>query len=113
MSKQNVVVIDLRIRGDKDFLSRVKALSANDADGLVKLGAEAGFKFSTSELLEVIGMSRHSDELSENQLEQVAGGALNAFQPPQSPILVHFSITHPPDPHFNQKKLNIPSISLK
>src|SRR5260221_11997741 len=96
MSKQNVLAFDLRIWGDKELQSRVKALPANDADGLVKLGAEAGFKFSTSELLEVIGMSRHSDELSENQLEQVAGGALKAFQPPQSHIL--FNFVPPPDP---------------
>ena len=91
MSKQNVLAFDLRIRGDKDLQSRVKALPANDAEGLVKLGAEAGLNFSISELLEVIGVSHNSDELSDDQLDQVAGGALNAYLPPQSPIMFHFT----------------------
>ena len=101
MSKQNVLAFDLRICGDKELQSRVKALPANDADGLVRLGAETGFKFSTSELLEVIGAAHNSDELSEDQLEQVAGGALNAYQPPLSPIMFNFMT--PPDGTAPQK----------
>ncbi len=95
MSKQNVLAFDLRIRGDKDLQSRVKALPANDAEGLVELGAEAGFNFSTSELLEVIGNSRKSEELSDNELEQVAGGFNPQPDPPAfqlgSPIMFHFT----------------------
>ena len=96
MSKQNVLAFDLRIRGDKDLQSRVKALPANDAEGLVKLGAEAGFNFSTSELLEVIGNSRNSDELSNAELDKVAGGFNPQPDPPAfqlgSPIMLHFTL---------------------
>ena len=91
MSKTNVLAFDLRIRGDKDLQSRVKALPANDADGLVKLGAEVGFRFSSSELLEVIGLSNSSDELSNEELDQVAGGAIDGYFPPQSPIMAMFT----------------------
>ena len=65
MSKQNVLDFDRRIRGDKDLQSRVKALPAKDAEGLVKLGAESGFNFSVSELLAVIGPSHSAEELSD------------------------------------------------
>src|SRR5260221_6862775 len=92
MSKQNVLAFDLRIRGDKDLQSRVKALPANDANGLVKLGAEAGFKFSTSELLEVIGAAQNSDELSGDQLDQVAGGVHNPYHPPLTSVVLTFVI---------------------
>ena len=101
MSKQNVLAFDLRIRGDKDLQSRVKALPANDADGLVRLGAEAGFKFSSSELLEVIGVSGSSGELSNEDLEQVAGGTISWAIPPKSPILLNF--TSPRDPLAPQR----------
>src|SRR2546430_2562050 len=94
MSKQNVLAFDLRIRGDKDLQSRVKALPANDAEGLVKLGAEAGFNFSANELLEVIGNSRKSEELSNAELDKVAGGFNPQPDPPAfqlgSPIMFHF-----------------------
>src|ERR1700690_2501555 len=95
MSKQNVLAFDLRVRGDKNLQSRVKALPANDADGLVRLGAESGFSFSASELLEVIGGLGHSGELTKNELEEVAGGALNAYLPPQSPLLSKFGPSGP------------------
>ena len=91
MSKLNVLAFDLRIRGDKNLQSRVKTLPANDADGLVRLGAEVGFTFSSSELLEVIGATRPSEELSENELEQVAGGAINTYLPSESLITLAFS----------------------
>ena len=95
MSKQNVLAFDKHIRGNKDLQSRVKSLPANDADGLVKLGAESGYSFSSGELLEVIGLSHNSDELSSEELDQVAGGALNSYFPPQSPIMSKFA---PPSP---------------
>ncbi len=98
MSKQNVLAFDLRIRGDKDLQSRVKALPVNDAEGLVKLGAEAGFKFSTSELLEVIGVARKSDELSSDDLDKVAGGFNAQPDPPASQpgAFIWFRLGNPP-----------------
>src|SRR5258708_36643410 len=97
MSKQNVMAFDLRIRGDKELQSRVAALASNDADGLVKLGAEAGFNFSASELLEVIGVSPTSDKLSTKELDQEAGGPINVYLTPLSPIIFKFS-SPPPGP---------------
>src|SRR5258707_3150217 len=94
MSKQNVLAFDLQIRGDKELQSRVAALESNDAEELVKLGAEAGFNFSASELLEVIGVSRTSDKLSTKELDQIAGGAINIYLTPLSPIILKF----PPPP---------------
>src|SRR5260221_14234737 len=95
MSKQNVLDFDLRIRGDKDLQSRVKALPSKDAEGLVKLGAECGFNFSVSELLAVIGPSHNAEELSDADLEHVAGSALNAYAylPPESFISVKWQPT--------------------
>ncbi len=86
MSKEALIAFDNRLRTDQALQNKVRALKKNDADGLVRIGAEAGFSFTTNELLEMISAARQDAELSNEQLDQVAGGAQVDFMPSHSNI---------------------------
>jgi len=54
MSKEAIVAFDKHVSTDKVLQNKVKALPKNDANGLVRIGAEAGFAFTTDELIEMV-----------------------------------------------------------
>ncbi len=88
MSKENVKMMFAKMSKDEVFHKRYTDLmqahqqetEKNLADKLIQLGKTAGFKFSNEDLLaaraEVMDMANSNKELSDNDLERVAGGGL-------------------------------------
>jgi predicted ribosomally synthesized peptide with nif11-like leader len=67
---------------DELLQQRIKGLSPTDPIGLIKVGKAAGFEFSVDEFkagAETLG--RFAGEMSDAELDRVAGGALNTYQP--------------------------------
>jgi predicted ribosomally synthesized peptide with nif11-like leader len=80
------------MKGIKEFMATVKndvrlrdeVRKAGSPDGLVQLGRKAGYRFTVQELMAATGAKAGSGELSEKQLQGVAGGAegdITAKQP--------------------------------
>ena len=71
MSVQNVTAFAKKLDGNEALQNQVKALTPGDSAGLLKLASEQGFEFTTQELRTVL---TQAGELSDEQLDQVAGG---------------------------------------
>jgi predicted ribosomally synthesized peptide with nif11-like leader len=65
MSEEQLKAFLEKVKGDTTLQEKLKA--ASDADGVVAIAKEAGFKISAEDLNEKV-------ELSEEELEGVAGG---------------------------------------
>jgi predicted ribosomally synthesized peptide with nif11-like leader len=88
MSKDNVKMMFAKMAKDEVFHKRYTDLMQAHqqetekilADKLIQLGKTAGFEFSNEDLLaaraEVMDMANSNKELSDNDLERVAGGGL-------------------------------------
>ncbi len=86
MSKENVKMMFAKMAKDEVFHKRYTDLmqahqqetEKNLADKLIQLGKTAGFEFSNEDLLaaraEIMDMANSNKELSDNDLERVAGG---------------------------------------
>jgi predicted ribosomally synthesized peptide with nif11-like leader len=72
MAHQTVLAFMNKLNADADLRSRVKSI--NNVDTLLKIAAESGFVFTAEEWQQTIA-STQSGELSEGDLDQVAGGA--------------------------------------
>ena len=66
MSEEQLKAFRPRVKGDSNLQEKLKA--ASDADGVVAIAKEAGFKISAEDL------NNTKVELSEEELEGVAGG---------------------------------------
>jgi predicted ribosomally synthesized peptide with nif11-like leader len=89
MSKQNAVAFIKKVNEDESVYLEVKKLQPADYDGLLKVAATAGFPFSLDEWKEVLGKAKPSGELSDQQLDNVAGGTL--YTSTFSPVLTSFT----------------------
>ena len=67
MSEEQLKAFLEKVKADTSLKEKLKA--ASDADGVVAIAKEAGFKISAEDLNEKV-------ELSEEELEGVAGGEL-------------------------------------
>jgi len=87
MSEKNVVAFAHKLEGNETLQNQVKSLTPGDTAGVVKLAAEVGLDFTVEELQTVFA---RSGELSEAQLDQVAGGVSEIGTPPiQINLLSH------------------------
>ena len=72
MSVEQAKAFVEKLDSDKTFLTQVAG--ADSDESRLELAQKAGFEFTTEELASAMGESA-SDELSEDELETVAGGA--------------------------------------
>ena len=71
MSVESVNAFIEKLNSDESFLNQIAGAGSDEAR--LQLAKEAGFEFSTEELTDVIDHFA-SEELSEEELEAVAGG---------------------------------------
>jgi len=90
VSKEALIAFDNRLHADKALQNQIRALKRVDTDGLVRIGAEAGFIFTATELIEMIYAAQEAAELSNEQLERVSGGAQVDFKPISLPAIQSF-----------------------
>jgi predicted ribosomally synthesized peptide with nif11-like leader len=76
MAYQTALAFINKVNGDPALHERVKSIG--DMDTLLKTAAEAGFTFTAEEWQQAVTHAS-SGELSESDLDQVAGGSLNAY----------------------------------
>src|SRR5579859_3848324 len=80
MSPQNVLAFINKVNDDPALQARIGSLP-DGVKSLVKFAAASGFVFTAEEWNAAIAAS--SQTLSENELNQVAGGLVPAVQSPQ------------------------------
>ncbi|KZR88107.1 Nitrogen fixation protein of unknown function [Synechococcus sp. MIT S9509] len=72
MSEEQLKAFLEKVKGDTSLQEKLKA--ASDADTVISIAKEAGFSISTDDL------KKAQSELSEEELEGVAGGANQSFE---------------------------------
>jgi predicted ribosomally synthesized peptide with nif11-like leader len=76
MSREDARSFLTRLERDVAFRQSItKALQGHDAERLVGIGAEHGLSFTASELADAADEKRPESELSDAELETVAGGS--------------------------------------
>src|SRR5258708_24243890 len=101
MSAKDVVAFAHKLEGNDELQAKIKSLTPGDSAGVVTLASGLGFKFTVQELRDVIAQE---GELTEEQLDQVAGGIIIvATNPATTPILIAFLC-----PAFNPPGASIP-----
>src|SRR5688572_1261962 len=73
MAHQTALAFMNKLNTDAELQNRVKSI--NNVDTLLKIAADAGFVFTAEEWQQTVA-STQSGELSEGDLDQVAGGAI-------------------------------------
>lgn len=73
MSAKDVVAFAHKLEGNDELQAKIKSLTPGDSAGVVTLASGLGFKFTVQELRDVIAQE---GELTEEQLDQVAGGII-------------------------------------
>jgi len=91
MSKQTVFSFMSKVHGDADLQQQVKGLNGNLA-GLIGLAGKAGYSFSLEDWNGAIAdLAAHaSGEISDSELDQVAGGSIPFPTPWVSPTFAPF-----------------------
>jgi predicted ribosomally synthesized peptide with nif11-like leader len=80
MSKQAVMSFILKVNEDKTLFEKVNSLPSSRVESLIDVAHEAGYDFTADEFVNtVLEQSKKSGELKEEDLEQVAGGAVDMF----------------------------------
>src|SRR5258708_27200642 len=93
MSKQNLLNFGDRVMEDKGLHNKVRTLTPNDAEGLIQIATEAGYSFTADELMEVMDQVKNqSRDLTDAELDGVAGGAQVDFRPPMQFLASYFAI---------------------
>src|SRR5258708_14878473 len=92
MSKQNLLDFCDCVMDDKALHNRVRTLQPNDAEGLIEIATDAGYSFTADELMEVMDdVKNQSRELSDAELDGVAGGVQGNFSPPMLFLASYFA----------------------
>src|SRR5260221_3695558 len=83
MSKQVVFSFISKVNGDVDWQQQVKGVDGN-LGGLIGVAGKAGYSFTAEDWNGAIAelAAGASGELSETELDQVAGGGIGLMQPP-------------------------------
>lgn len=76
MAYQSALAFINRVNGDTTLQNCVKSI--NDVDTLLKVATESGFEFTAEEWQQAV-TNTQAGELSESDLDQVAGGSLNTY----------------------------------
>src|SRR5260221_12727310 len=83
MSTLQAVEFIKRVDSDQGVQSKVKTLAPTDPVGLIMLGRELGYDFCVAEFKAAAeSMGRFAGEMTDEELDRVAGGAVDAFTPP-------------------------------
>ena len=77
MSTSDAEAFLQRLENDEEFAQRLQGASG-DADATHELAVEAGFDFTSEEMVEALG-NVYGVELSADQLEQIAAGSDSAL----------------------------------
>src|SRR5260221_11819817 len=85
MSAKDVVAFAHKLEGNDELQAKIKSLTPGDSAGVVTLASGLGFKFTVQELRDVIAQE---GELTEEQLDQVAGGIIVVLKPPSNAVLI-------------------------
>ena len=70
MSQENMIAFIAKVQSDSDLLAKMKAVT--DADGAIAIAKSAGFEVTAGDLIRQ--QARLASELSDEELENVAGG---------------------------------------
>ena len=70
MSQENMIAFIAKVQSDSDLLAKMKAVT--DADGAIAIAKSAGFEITAGDLIRQ--QARLASELSDEELENVAGG---------------------------------------
>ena len=83
MAKDQALQFIARVNEDAALRDKLQTVSKDGINGLVRVGKEVGYDFSTEEFestaLEQWG-SRRSDEVSDDELDGIAGGGSAAWK---------------------------------
>lgn len=80
MSAQAVLSFIMKVNQDKALANKVNSLPTSEVEGLLKVAHSEGFDFTADEFVNtVLEINRRGGELNEDDLEQVAGGAVDMF----------------------------------
>jgi predicted ribosomally synthesized peptide with nif11-like leader len=75
MSTSQAVEFIKRVDSDQSIQARVKALSPTDPAGLIMLGKALGYQFGAADFKAAAeSLGRYGGELSNQELDQIAGG---------------------------------------
>ena len=75
MSEEQLKEFLEKVKGDTTLQEKLKA--ASDADAVVAIAKAAGFTITTEDLNSEVGFTITGTNLTEDELEGVAGGAVN------------------------------------
>jgi predicted ribosomally synthesized peptide with nif11-like leader len=73
MSKQAVMQFIIKANQDKSLYEKVNTLPSNRVEALLDIARDAGFEFTADEFVATV---LDTGELNENDMEQIAGGAI-------------------------------------
>lgn len=77
MSVESFKEFSQRVATDEDVFEKVKEIGQTDIEGIINYADELGYSFSVNDMVETAKEAGvNVDELSEEQLEKVAGGAV-------------------------------------
>ncbi len=76
MSQENALTFIHKVYQDPALQAKVRPLAKNDADGLLKIAADAGYDFTIDDFLAVqVAANTPDRELEDEDLDVIAGGA--------------------------------------
>lgn len=76
MSVESLKAFSKKVVEDEELKKKAKEVGMENVDGLVALAKENGFDVSKQDFEEAAKEAQSSGELNEDDLEQVAGGAV-------------------------------------
>jgi len=77
MSVKDLKAFGKKCVEDVEVRKKAKKIGVDNIDGLIKLAKECGFTVEKKDFTELGKEAKKSDELSEEQLQQIAGGVFS------------------------------------
>lgn len=74
MSVKNLKEFGLKVVEDKELNKKAKETGLNNIDGMIALAKEYGYDISIQDFMDITKEMESTAELSDDELEQVAGG---------------------------------------
>ena len=84
MSYDNVLAFSNLLLDDQTIIKAIKALDESDVPSLIKIGAAKGYEFTPEDCGAWVNNFQSTRQLSEEELDGVAGGAQVDFKPGQA-----------------------------
>jgi len=100
MSEEQLAALLAKLKDDAVLQEKLKG--AADLDGAVALAKEAGFDVSQADWLKY--QAKETVELTDEELESVAGGCFYATAGSMGKVCAKMSIDVCPDTHWNTRK---------